>query len=1035
MSRFDDEQQPDPAEIRAERESEPRLLTRPEQAISPERERKQPQRRREPQHAAMNGLVAWARSLTKRRQRPEPIKERRYRWFWWVAAMSVVVALVSALVMAFDLRHALTASLPQIDGEAHIAGLHAPVTVTRDAQGVPSITAASLDDLLFAQGYTTAGDRLWQMDALRRHSAGELADILGSGLVEHDRRQRYLQIRAAADRAAAQLPADQREQLEAYARGVNAFIDTHRHSLPVEFHLLAYSPAPWTPRDSLLVSMAMFQDLSTEFPQKLNRELLSAHLPANLLNDLYPVGSWRDQPPASQARSISAPHVVEQIPLDPSQAGLQSPQPPAANPQDLLAVSASLAGTSRCEGCRSGSNNWVVSGAHTASHAPLVSNDMHLSLTIPDIWYEAGLHTDLPEAGTRLDVVGFTLPGVPFVVVGRNAHVAWGVTNLGADVQDVRVEHLRGTGDTTEFERPDGSWTTATHHPERIRVRGGLDVVLDVMTTTHAVGATAMETPIISPLYHSEQRALSLAWTAYDPTAVSWAHLGVDTATDGPSLEAALSDFGGPSLNLVWADSAGHIGYHALGRIPVRGPAVKHPRVTSEIVPETPTPGLAPEPTPENLPTNEEDQGTPAPDGPSPSPQAELSTGPHFVLSAFHPVRRRRFVARNPAPAAAPARGRRRPSRRQPEPEQVPMAQQALPPALQPLNYSIGSPISPLPVDALDASQEWSGYIAFADLPSVTDPAGGFLATANSRITPNDYPWAVANDWVDPFRAERLVHMLSGRNDLTAADMLRMQNDVHSDVNQNIAQRLAYAIDHASAAGLGSDAPRLRQAANVLRSWDGNMRVASSGAAMVAAVRDVLWPSLLIPQILHHDGHGLDPKVAAKLAQLYTWNERTTALDVLLQHQAPRWLPAGYSNWNDFLAAVTERGLHTAGAPNDLTHWVYGSRHTVQIAHPIFGDQPLISKLLGITGTTGAQPAPGDGTTVKAIGTAFGPSERFTADLSSPETAFGNITTGESGNAKSSWFLDQFQPWLKGSTFDLSVTQTRSTHTLRLLPE
>ena len=162
-----------------------------------------------------------------------------------------------------------------IDGTLPVEGLHAPVTIARNAQGVPSIHAASMEDLLFAQGYVTAQDRLWQMDVLRRYTSGELAEILGPGLVLHDEMQRYLQLRAAADRATASLSPDQRRELEAYARGVNAFIDSHRDKLPLEFHLLHYTPRPWTPRDSLLVSLVMWQDLSTSFPLKLDRELLA----------------------------------------------------------------------------------------------------------------------------------------------------------------------------------------------------------------------------------------------------------------------------------------------------------------------------------------------------------------------------------------------------------------------------------------------------------------------------------------------------------------------------------------------------------------------------------------------------------------------------------------------------------------------------------------------------------------------------------------------------------------------------------------
>ena len=211
-------------------------------------------------------------------------------------------------------------NLPQLDGSLTVYGLAAPVTVQRDAHGVPHIHASSLDDLVFAQGFVTAQDRLWQMDLLRRHAAGELAAILGRSMLEHDRLQRTLQLRAAADRALAALPPDQKHWLEVYARGVNASIVAQHDHLPVEFRLLGYQPAPWTPRDSMLVELAMFQDLTTGFPEKLGREALAAHLPPDLIADLYPVGSWRDHPPGQPIPDLTAPQPeIKDVPLDESQ--------------------------------------------------------------------------------------------------------------------------------------------------------------------------------------------------------------------------------------------------------------------------------------------------------------------------------------------------------------------------------------------------------------------------------------------------------------------------------------------------------------------------------------------------------------------------------------------------------------------------------------------------------------------------------------------------------------------------------------------
>lgn len=865
-------------------------------------------------------------------------------------------ALLAVFTVAIELRHAMHTALPQVDGELHVAGLTAPVTVTRNAQGVPSLTAANLDDLLFAQGFVTAQDRLFQMDALRRHAAGDLAEILGPSLIGHDRLQRTLQLRAAADRAIAVLPADQLRQLGAYARGVNAFLATHPDTLPVEFHLLHYAPAPWSPRDSLLVGLAMSEDLSTSFPEKLHREALSRHLPPELLADLYPVGSWRDRPPRAAEPDLTAPiPEIRSAPLDRSQSRNRTP---LASPQALLAVAAILRSDS-CDLCRAGSNNWAVAGSRSASGAPLLSNDMHLGLTVPDIWYEAALHL----SDRSLDVEGFTLPGVPFVIAGRNAHVAWGFTNTGADVQDILIEHLRGGGLATEFERPDGSWLPVAHHHELIRVRGGHDLALDVLTTTHSVGTTTFSAPLISALYPGEQPGLALAWNVYDPANVSSPFLSIDSAPDAASLVAAFAGFGAPSQNLVYAD-AHHIGYHALGRIPIRGPVVRTPRpVPEQIVPYS-------------EPGDEEDPGDASPDD--------------------------------------------------------------IPPPPPPIDYTIGSPIAVVPVDALDPSQAWSGYIPYNDLPQVLDPASGVLATANARITPDDYPYYFANNWVDPYRVERIRRLLDGRTGLTPADMLRIQTDVHSDFDRFVAERVAYALDHASADALHNDDRRLHQAADLLRDWDGEVSADSSAAAIAAAARTELWPMLLAAQIRAHDGHNSQPYPQSspdELAKLYTWGERNTALEMLLLHQPARWLPARFGSWSDLLTAAVEQGLQHAHAPGDLSRWHYGSYHPLEIAHPIFGSESFLSLLLGARTGSGEQSTGGGGNTVKQIGLHFGPSERLTADLANPYATHANITTGESGNPASPWYLNQFVSWLRGTTFDLPLEHPAVTHTLRLLPQ
>jgi penicillin amidase len=432
------------------------------------------------------------------------------------------------------------------------------------------------------------------MDVLRRHAAGELAEVLGDALIDHDRIQRVLQLRATADRAITSLPAEQLHYLELYARGVNASIAAQQANLPLEFRILRYTPAPWTQRDSLLVGLVMFQDLTSAIPIKLSRELITARLPPELAADLYPVVSWRDHPPAQPTVDLTAPQELPDVPLDESQSKLDKPRT-TASPADILALTKALGPS--CESCIAGSNNWVVSGSRSASGKPLLSNDMHLMHSVPGIWYQADLAAPAPSGSFH--VAGVSLPGVPFIIVGHNDHIAWGFTNTGADVQDIYIEHLRGSGPTTEYQTPDLAWHPVLHQTESIHVKGKPDVTLDVASTMHG----GMPTPIISPLMPSEKRALALRWVIYDPAALSAPLLHVNSATDWPSFLTAFADFGGPSQNVVYADDQGHIGYHAVGKVPIR------------------TAGIASADTPNLTPAASSDQTSTQPVPPSTAPQ------------------------------------------------------------------------------------------------------------------------------------------------------------------------------------------------------------------------------------------------------------------------------------------------------------------------------------------------------------------------------------------------------------------------------
>jgi penicillin amidase len=427
--------------------------------------------------------------------------------------------------------------LPQLDGTAPVPGLKARVEVRRDARGVPHIRAQSLDDLLFAQGYVTAQDRLWQMDLSRRLAHGDLSEIFGERALRLDIENRTLGFRQASERAVGELNSHSRLMLEAYTRGVNAFISTHQDRLPVEFLTLRYRPRPWQEKDSIAVALNMAKTLNTSWDDELMRERVCAKVGRELCTNLFPERSPLDRP---VAEPLAAPGTS---PWHGQGAALE----PLADNDPVLAT-LTTAAAARAD---LGSNNWVVSGSHTQSGEPLLANDPHLGHSVPSVWYL--IHLKAPG----LNVSGASLPGLPAVIIGHNERIAWGVTNTGPDVQDLYVESF-------DFRDPrkylyNGHWVEATAREEVIKVRGGRDYSFTVMTTRHG--------PIIS---HDGGRELALRWTALEPGGLRFPFLQVDQAQNWQGFTSALRDYAGPMQNFVYADVDGNVGFYAAGRVPIR---------------------------------------------------------------------------------------------------------------------------------------------------------------------------------------------------------------------------------------------------------------------------------------------------------------------------------------------------------------------------------------------------------------------------------------------------------------------------------
>jgi penicillin amidase len=466
-----------------------------------------------------------------------------------IVSYSLITLLLALLAIGGWLYWLAKGALPQLDGKVRAAGLTGQVTVIRDTHGVPTIEAASLDDLFFAQGYVTAQDRLWQMDIMRRFAAGTMAEVLGPELVEHDREQRILGMRVAARKAVDVASPQVRSHYADYARGVNAYIETSRGHLPVEFRILGYAPQPWTPEDSTLIAAQMVKDLSTSPRRALVREKILARLGPELTGDLYVNASEHDRPPTVIPKN-RRPRDIDDDDEDDDDSGPDSAVVENFKPTAMEMGVPGVGGAREIEPAVNGSNNWVISGAHTVSGKPLLSNDMHLGHQMPNLWYEAHLHCG------DFDVAGVTLPGLPYVIVGHNQRIAWGFTNIGPTVEDVYVETFNGSG---QYLTPEG-WKAAEHRKEVIEVKGKAEVTMDVVLTRHG--------PIVSALVPGESRQLALRWTLYD--GIHNPFLEVNKAQTWEQFGKAFAGFDAPAQNVVYADVDSNIGYQATGKIPIR---------------------------------------------------------------------------------------------------------------------------------------------------------------------------------------------------------------------------------------------------------------------------------------------------------------------------------------------------------------------------------------------------------------------------------------------------------------------------------
>ena len=425
----------------------------------------------------------------------------------------------------------LRSSLPQVEGRIAVAGLHSEVTIARDADGVPLITASDDEDAAFGLGFAHAQDRLLQMELMRRNGAGRLAEIFGAPAVGSDRQMRILGLYRLAEAELPLLSQPVRSGLEAYAAGVNAFLATRQGALPPEFLLLRVDPEPWRPADSLVWGKLMDMLLAGNYRAELVRARLARTLSPDALAFLYP-GYPADAP----TTLASLATIYRRLPLDRLYAAL----PPTVGPVYA-------------------SNNWVVDGAHSASGKPLVANDPHLPFGAPGVWYLARLKT--PEH----EIAGGTVAGAPFVVIGHNDRIAWGFTTTGSNVEDLFIEKT-DPADPGRYLTP-GDSEAFISREETIAVRDAAPVALTIRATRH--GPVLSDTLPAGSVEDGYVLSLAAPFLTPDDTTAQ-ALWGIDRAADWGEFRAALQSFVGPQQNIVYGDTAGTIGFIAPGRVPIR---------------------------------------------------------------------------------------------------------------------------------------------------------------------------------------------------------------------------------------------------------------------------------------------------------------------------------------------------------------------------------------------------------------------------------------------------------------------------------
>ncbi len=800
-----------------------------------------------------------------------------------VFAIVVVAALAGAGGYGY-----LRRSLPATNGTIAVEGPRGPIEIVRDADAIPHVFAGNKHDALYGLGYVHAQDRLWQMEFQRRIGFGRLSEVLGAVTVPQDQFLRTVGFGRAAKTAWQRMPDWAKEQIDAYVAGVNAFISSHHGSaLPPEFSLLRYEPEPFSGADVVVWVKMMAWDLSANYSFELLRNDLLHAVGEQRMAELmppYPVNGLSITGDQGTGPGESGTHVLRlTAPAAMAHSRSTAPASMAVAFSNALAtgdrsVADFLLGNTRVEAL--GSNNWVVDGTLSATGKPLLANDPHLSSKVPSTWYLAHV------SGGDFEMIGATLPGTPAVAIGRNRFIAWGETNVSADVEDLYRERLGSSGSAVEYR---GQWEPIKTIRETIAVKGRAPVEWTVRVTRHgplvhdainAINAESTKTPKPPPL-----EPLAFRWTALDDDDTTLqSFLKVNEARNWEQFTAALREFVVPSQNFVYGDVAGHIGYYAPGRIPVRASG----------------------------------------DGSK-------------------------------------------------------------------------------PVEGWTGEGEWTGWVPFDALPHLYDPPQHFIVTANHRPAPASYPYNLGLEWVEPYRAERIVDLLQTKPPFTADDFARIQADTQS---RHAAALLPQLL---RVARPNNDADQ--RALDVLKGWDFNAAPDSPAAAIFAA-----W--------FHHlgaavAGDELGPVALDAYAGRFTYITRFVT-HVLASGDSSPWCddirtPQTESCGDAVTVALREGvGDLERMLGSDMRRWRWDGVHHAMFPHQGFDAVPALRPLF-----SRSVPHGGDWSTINVGPVAADhlyeqrsiPGYRQIVDLSPANNSRFLDAVGESGHFLSKHYDDYLADW------------------------